>query len=148
MTTTQLSLDEQERSLFMLIKKEMCIENPREIAQQVTAVLHALRQTLSLSVACDLLNRLPDFLKMIFASNWRHDEARVTINHLDEFVNLVMERDRKLKKHLFKSEEHTLSIAILTLKKMHHLVDFGEIRDISASLRQELSEVDSEGVLA
>ena len=148
MTTTYLSPDDQERSLFILIKKEMGIENPKEIAQQVTAVLHAFRQTLSLDTACELLNKLPDFLKMIFASNWKRNEAPVSINHLDEFVTLVMERDRMLKKYLFKSEEHTLSMVILTLKKMHRLVDFDNLKGISASLRQELSEVDSEGVLA
>lgn len=148
MATADFILSEQEKNLFLHIKKEMCIDNPTEIAKQVTAVLHALRQTLSLHAANDVLNRLPDFLKMIFASNWRQDEAPVTITHLDEFVNLVMLRDQQTEKFLFKSEVHALSIVILTLKNLHNLVNLDKIEGISPSLLQELSEVDTEAVLA
>jgi len=148
MATMNLISDEQEQSLFLQIKKEMCIENPKEIIQQVAAVLQAFRQTLSLPTANEVLNRLPDFLKMAFVSNWRHNESPVTVHHLDEFVNLVMVRDRRFRKFLFKNEVHTLSIIILTLKKLHSLIDLSQLEGISLSLQQELSEVDTEGVFA
>ena len=148
MATMYFNPDDQERSLFMQIKKEMCIDNPKLIVLQVTAVLHAFRQTLSLSAANEVLNKLPDFLKMAFVCNWRHTERPVTINHLDELVNLVMVRDRRLKKYLFKNEVHTLSLIILTLKKLNDFVDLGTLDGISPALQHELNEVDSEGVLA
>ena len=148
MATMILQPDEQERSLFMSIRKEMGIENTKDIIQQVTSVLHAFRQTLSLPDANKVLNKLPDLLKMIFVSNWRQHEQPVMVNHLDEFVNLVMIRDRRLKKFIFKSEVHTLSIIILTLKKLHNLIDLSHLDGISTCLQQELNEVNTEGVLA
>jgi len=134
------SLDQDEINLINQISKEFSIETT-EAVQLVAAVLQALRQTLTLSKATDLMNGLPDFLKLVFASNWKQAEAQVEVEHLDELVNLVMERDKRNRKFLFKSEVQTLSVIILTLKHLLKVVDLDNFNGLSHSLKQELRDV-------
>ena len=91
-----------------------------------------------------ILNRLPDFLKLAYAANWQRHEPRVPVEHLDEFVSLVMDRDEKGKKGLFRSEVRALSVVILTLKKLNKIVDLENFDGLSPLLKQELREVSPE----
>jgi uncharacterized protein (DUF2267 family) len=134
------SPDQDEISLINQIGKELSIETTEAI-QLVAAVLQALRQTLTLTNANDFMNNLPDFLKLVFASNWKQAEAQVEVQHLDELVNLVMERDKRSGKCLFKSEVQTLSVIILTLKHLYKVIDLDNFNGLSRSLRQELRDV-------
>ena len=137
-------LDQEETQILFQIRKEFSLDNSQEAVKLVASVLQALRQTLSLEDANALLNKLPDFLKLAFAANWARDEERVRVEHLDEFVSLVMERDEKSKKGLFRNEVQTLSVVILTLKKLQKIVDLENFEGLSPALKQELREVSPE----
>jgi uncharacterized protein (DUF2267 family) len=136
--------DQEEMQFLFQIRKELSLDNSQEAVKLVASVLQALRQTLSLEEANALLNRLPDFLKLAFAANWARDEQRVRVEHLDEFVSLVMDRDERSKKGLFRNEVQTLSVVILTLKKLHKVVDLENFEGLSTALKQELREVSPE----
>ena len=110
---------------------------------RVTSVLHALRQMLPRQNAEALSISLPDFLKGYFASNWLKDEKPVRIEHLDELVTLVMERDKKNEKRIFMSEIQTLSAILLTLKNLFKMIPY-TVAGISHPFYQELSEAASE----
>jgi len=141
MENTSGNLNEAEMTFFRQIKKELSLENTQEVVPLVASVLQALRQTLTLERANAILNELPDFLKLTFASNWRLHEDPVKIDHLDEFVNLLMARDRKSKRFLFKGEVFALSVVILTLKKLYNLIDLDKFEGLSQAFKQELREV-------
>lgn len=132
---------DDEMIFFRQIARELSIEEPKEVVMLVASVLQSLRQTLPLDRASLLINELPDFLKLTFAANWKRDEDIIKIEHLDEFVNLVMARDRKSKKNLFKSEVYALSVIILTLKNLYKLVNLDKFEGLSQALKQELREV-------
>ena len=132
---------DDEMIFFRQIARELSIEDPKEVVNLVASVLQALRQTLPLDRASLLINELPDFLKLSFAANWKRDKDVVKIEHLDEFVNLVMVRDRKSKKNLFRSEVHALSVIILTLKNLYKLVNLDKFEGLSQALKQELKDV-------
>lgn len=136
--------DQEEMNLIHQIKKELSLESSQDAVKLVASVLQALRQTLTLENANSLLNKLPDFLKLTFASNWEQNEEQVEVNHLDEFVTLVMDRDARYKKGLFRNEVQTLSVIILTLKKLQRIPDLHSIDGLSPVLLQELRELPSE----
>jgi len=141
-------LEPAEIDFLQQIKKELSLETQEEVIKRVASVLQALRQTLSRESANELINQLPDFLKLAFIGNWEVDEEVTPVNHLDEFVNLVQLRDVKSGKFYFKSEVQILSISILTLKK---LLEFGSLKDfegLSPFIRQQLSEVSAEEIAA
>ena len=138
------NLDEEEIYFLLKIKKELSLDTPQEAVKLVASVLQALRQTLSLEDAEQLLNELPDFLKLAFAANWERSEQQIQIEHLDEFVSLVMDRDEKSKKGLFKNEVQTLTVVVLTLKKLQKVVNLENFEGISPVFKQELRDVSSE----
>jgi len=148
METSLKKMNDEEVTFFRQIKKELSLEYPQEVVQLVASVLQALRQTLTLERANAFLNELPDFLKLAFAANWKLNEESVTINHLDEFVNLLMARDRKAKRFLFKGEVFALSVVILTLKKLYKLIDLDKFEGLSQAFRQELREVPADAAAA
>jgi uncharacterized protein (DUF2267 family) len=135
--------DQDERLFLHQIRKELDLDTPQETVKRVAAVLHALRQALTLEQANELLNQLPDFLKLAFAANWEQNEPQGEINHLDELVGLVMERDVRFGKGLFKNEVQTLTVIVLTLKNLQKLVDIENFDGLSPSLRHELRELPS-----
>jgi uncharacterized protein (DUF2267 family) len=134
-------LEPSEINFLHQIKKELSLESYQEVLSRVTTVLHAFRQTLSPQSATVLLNSLPDFLKLAFVTNWKRTESQKSIDHLDELVTLVMNRDQKNKHCIFKSEVQTLSVIILTLKKLLKLSGLENFDGISPTLRHELDEV-------
>jgi uncharacterized protein (DUF2267 family) len=140
-------LDQEEMLFLHQIKKELQLENEQDAVPYVASILQALRQTLTLKNANDLLNSLPDFLKVVFATNWRRDEERTPVDHLDEFVNLVIARDRQEKKFLFKSEVQTLSVIILTLKKLYRIIDLDKFEGLTWAFKHELQETSTELVV-
>lgn len=145
MSNTSLSTpwDENERHFIIQIKKELSL-NTRDAVRLIQSVLHAVRQTLSLKSASVLLNQLPDFLKLAFVTNWKENEKRIFIKHLDEFVSLIMEKEENKNKSYFKNEVLVLSVVVLTLKKLFKIVDLEQIEDFSPALLQELKEIPAE----
>lgn len=140
----ELPVQEDELNMIQQIRKELSLEDPGDAIRLIASVLQALRQTLSLERANKLLNMLPDFLKVIFASGWQRTEKNVEVNHLDEFVTLVMDRDARDKRGLFRNEVQTLSVVILTLKLLNKITDLQRIDGLSPLLLQELRELPSE----
>jgi uncharacterized protein (DUF2267 family) len=138
------TLDISEIDFFYQIKKELSLESVNEAVSLVASVLHAVRQTLSLEVANNLLNKLPDFLKLVFASNWKHNEAKVQAQHLDELVCLLMFREKESRKSYFKNEVQALSVLILTLKQLDKIIDLNTFNGLSLALVHELREVPAE----
>jgi len=140
----ETTLDKEEQDVLNQIRKELSLQSTIDVVPFMASVLQALRQTLTLEHATELLNKLPDFMKVVFATNWKQDEPRVPIMHLDEFVCLVMERDAREGKHLLKSEVQALSIVILVLKKMYKLADIEHFAGLSPVFRQELHDASTE----
>jgi uncharacterized protein (DUF2267 family) len=149
MKTQDQTASDQEEMLFLhQLKKDLLLENEQDVVPMLASVLQTLRQTLTLENANALLNKLPDFLKLVFACNWPHHEDHVVVEHLDEFVTLVMERDQRDGKFIFKSELQTLSVVIITLKKLFKMVDIDKFEGLAPAFKHELQEATATEVIA
>jgi uncharacterized protein (DUF2267 family) len=143
-----LTMYQDEMYFLHQLKKDLLLENEQEAVPLLASVLQALRQTLTLENANLLLNELPDFLKLVFACNWPHQEEQVVVKHLDEFVNLVMERDQRDGKFLFKSELQTLSTVIVILNRLFRLVELDHFDGLTTAFKHELQDASIEMVAA
>ena len=141
-------LETSEINFLHQIKKELSLETNNEIINKIVSILQALRQTLDNENANTLMKELPDFLKLAFAGNWESNEKIVSINHLDEFVNLVQTRDIKSGSFYFSDEVQILSLSILTLKKLFEFEKLKNFAGLSPCIRQQLSEVSVEEIAA
>ena len=137
-------LDQEEMYFLQQIRKELSLETTQDAVRLVAAVLQSLRQTLSLEENNYLVNKLPDFLRLAYAANWEQNEPQVRVQHLDEFVSLVMDRDEKARKGLFRTEVRALTVVILTLKKLDKIVDLESFHGLSPLLKQELRDVSTQ----
>jgi uncharacterized protein (DUF2267 family) len=145
----QTQLDDQDEMVFLChLKKDLLLENEKDVVPMLASVLQALRQTFTLENANAFLNKLPDFLKLVFACNWPQNEDRIAVEHLDEFVNLIMERDQRDGKFIFKSELQTLSVAIIMLKKLSKVIDMDKFEGFSPTFKHELHEASTEVIAA
>jgi uncharacterized protein (DUF2267 family) len=136
-------MNENENHFLEHLTTELSLPSPEEALPLVTSVMQAFRQTLSRQNADALLARMPEFMKRYFVATAK-DEHQVRVDHLDELVLLVMERDKGNSKSLFKSELQTLSVVLFTMKKLFSVVDpkfpgigqpfFQEVKDASLGI--------------
>ena len=147
-TYDQAVIDHDGMLFLHQLKKDLLLKNEQDAVPLLASVLQTLRQALTLEHANALLNRLPDFLKLVFACNWPRQEEQMMVDHLDEFVNLVMERDKRCGKSIFKSELQTLSVVIITLKKLFRLLDLEKFEGLAPSFKLELQKASADVISA
>jgi uncharacterized protein (DUF2267 family) len=145
-TMHYLHLEPADFFLLRGIKKELSFRSFREVIKRVICVLRAFRKILNTKQASIVINSLPDFFKLIFVANWSSSERPIVINHLDEFVTLVMAHDRE--QSVFKSEVEALSVSILVLKRVLALIHVEGENIISPTLIQQINEVPADAVAA
>lgn len=141
-------LEPAEKSFLYQIQKELSLQTSGEVVKRVTAVLHALRQTLTIANANILINQLPDFLRLTFIANWRPEEEIVSVNHLDELVSLIQQRDESSGSHYFHGELQILAITIITLKKLLAFNQLNQFEGIGPLIRKQLDEISIEAITA
>jgi len=96
------------------------------------AVLHALRDRLSVDEAAQLAAQLPVLIRGIYYEGWNPSKTPLRIRHREEFLDLV-------RRHLGKVdnvEPQAAVKAVFALLKAH--VSAGEIDDVLAEMPQEL----------
>ncbi len=142
------SPESEEAQFVQLIKKELSFKTSEEVVPRIIAVLRTFRETLSEQQATVIVNELPDYFKIAFITDWHYSEQHVKIDYLDQFVDLLLSRD---KQKLFKSEVEALSVSILVFKKLIELCDQytkSRLTIFSPSVFQEINTVPSEGAAA
>ncbi|NJM24342.1 MAG: hypothetical protein HC859_01245 [Bacteroidia bacterium] len=84
---------------------------------------------------------MPDFFKLLFVTSWRRAKKAAVINHLDELVSAVIERDQQERHRVLKRETQALSAVVITLKKLEKLVNLQQFDGLSHSIRKQLRDV-------
>lgn len=141
MFTQKLHLDPLELSVLRELKQEVGLSTFGEALKVVEHVLTCLGETLTPANAARLTRKMPDFFKLLFATSWRRAKKAAAINHLDELVNAVIERDQQERHRVLKRETQALSAVVITLKKLEKLVNLQQFDGLSHSIRRQLSDV-------
>jgi uncharacterized protein (DUF2267 family) len=141
-----VTLASEESAFVQQLKKELSFKSTDEVIPRITSVLHAYRQTLTNEQASLIINELPDYFKIAFVTNWQYTEHPVKIDHLDQFIDLLLTRDHD--KSLFRSEVEALSVSILVFKKIIELCREKGVLVFSPAIRQQINAVPSEAVAA
>jgi uncharacterized protein (DUF2267 family) len=141
-----LNLESDETEFLQLIKKELSFKTTEEVITRIVSILQAYRQTLSAEQATLIVNELPEYFKIAFITNWHYSEQPIKMDHLDQFVELVLSRDQE--KTIFKSEVEVLSVSILVFKKLIELCKEKAVTLFNPSLLQQIHSVPKEAVAA
>ena len=119
--------------------------HPKEKGQTsiiLKAVLHTLRDRLTVSESFDLMAQLPMFLKAVYVDNWKYTERPKRLKNIDEFKEEVKKEQEQLGETQFNWEMPTSDI----IKKVFGVISSnylseGELKDIMAQLPEEMEEV-------
>lgn len=113
-------------------------EDTNKAGRVLTAILHGLRNQLTVEENVQLLAQFPLFLKAIYVENWslhKNDKKPRTMN---EFFHEIKKMNKQVAQHDFKTDDeidHAIAVVFMSLRKY---VSLGELEDIKAVLPKEL----------
>lgn len=140
----------QEGNLFL---KELAqqLGHPDEQARSgiiLRAVLHTLRERITIGESFNLLAQLPMFLKGVYVDNWKYSEKPLRISTKEEFFKEVEKHQDQYGEQQFDWDKSTEEIVRIVIKELGKYVSRGEFEDVTAQLPNDLKDIFSESIHA
>jgi uncharacterized protein (DUF2267 family) len=110
----------------------------------MTAVLHAIRDILTVESSLHLISQLPLVIKGIYVSGWRLG-AKEKIKDKDHFIERLLLQNTKTGPNDFGTDEKALNNLMAIIRVLQRHVSAGEIEDIKAQFPLELKSLWSPG---
>lgn len=112
-------------------------DDPKKAERVLKAVLHTLRDRLTLEESFQLMAQFPLFLKGLYASEWKPRQEPLRIRHVEEFIGQASIRDRSAEQDFVNTER-----AAFLIKKVFQVlgqyVSDGEWQDVLDNLPKQL----------
>ena len=130
----------QEGNAFV---KELAGElgHPEEIGRTsivLRAVLHTLRERITMSESLHFISQLPMFLKAIYVDNWKYREKPMGIETKEEFMKEVEEHQEQYGEMEFSWNKSTEEIVRIVFSALGKYVDKGEFKDVIGQMPKAL----------
>jgi uncharacterized protein (DUF2267 family) len=107
----------------------------------IKAVLHALRDRIYPAEFVQFLAQLPMCIKAIAVDGWHYHEKPERIKTIEEFIQRVMEEDKRLAHHDLPNEEEALKAIKAVFGAVKEYVSEGELEDVEAELPEQLKSL-------
>lgn len=117
------------------VMEEMGIDSKKRAYMSLRAVLHTLRDRLTVDEAADLGAQLPMLVRGIYYDEWDPSRTPIKDRHLDEFLSRIKQNYRG------DGEVKTDAMAKAVFRVIRRKVTEGEIKDIEGMMPQELLEL-------
>ncbi|WP_299215321.1 DUF2267 domain-containing protein [uncultured Aquimarina sp.] len=122
--------------------KEMDLVDDQDRAGRIlSAVLHGLREIISIEESVQLMAQLPMFLKAVYVNGWSIKTKKTRVKHMEEFIDLVRSFDGVTSVYDFESNEiaeHYINTTFFVLRKY---ISPGEMQDIRDELPKNLKDM-------
>jgi uncharacterized protein (DUF2267 family) len=118
--------------------------HPEEHSQTgiiLRAVLHTLRDRITIAESLNLISQLPMFLKAIYVDSWKYRERPMTYSKIEDFKAQVKKLQEQYGEQGFDWEKPTEDIIKIVFEQLKTYVSQGEIEDILAQLPKEIEEL-------
>lgn len=117
------------------------LEIPRGKAGRILrAVLHALRDHLSIEESLQVISQLPVALKGVYVDQWNMPQKNPRIHHVKQFLDEVRKYDAGLAGYDFGNDESAGRVVKAVFKTLNNYLSDGEFEDIIAVLPTEIKE--------
>lgn len=121
------------------VAEELGFEGNRDLAgRMLRAVLHTLRERLTIQQSFQLMAQLPMMIKALYVEGWKYQEKPYRIKHVGEFIKNVIHEDFPAGHHDISTAKDGENAIKAVLKVIRRHVSEGEIKDILAGLPEEL----------
>ncbi len=114
----------------------------------VRAVLHALRDRITIAESFNLMAQLPAFLKAVYVDNWKYKEKPDSLRDRQDFLSRVEENQQMYGEQDFSWNKSTGELTGIVLESLHGYLTKGEIEDVMAQLPEDLEAYFRENLLA
>lgn len=113
-------------------------ENPNRVTRVLRAVLHTLRERLTIQQSFHILAQLPAFLKLYYIEDWKYLEKPIKYDSIEAFSKAVEQRQYHLGERDFNWEKSTDEIISIALSSLRKYLDEGAMQNIFAELPSSL----------
>jgi uncharacterized protein (DUF2267 family) len=116
-------------------------EDTNKAGRVLKAILHALRNQLTVEENVQLLAQFPLFLKAIYVESWSLHKNDKKPRTMQEFFHEIRKIDKQTAKHDFKTDDeidHAIAVVFMSLRKY---ISLGELEDIKAVLPKDLKSI-------
>ena len=121
--------------------QELNLGDDREKAGRIlSAVLHGLREVISVEESLQLIAQFPMFLKAVYVNGWT-SHKREKVKNMTEFIDLVRKFAGVTSVHDFESDDVAMSYIDSTFILLRQYVSLGELEDIRSELPRELKSM-------
>jgi len=117
------------------LSRELGADSKKQAYSALRAVLHTLRDRLTIDEAADLGAQLPMLIRGIYYDEWDPSKMPVKDRHLDDFLNHIRENYRG------DPQNQPEVITKAVFKLLRHKVTEGEIKDIKSMMPKQLLEL-------
>ena len=107
----------------------------------LSAILHGLREIISIEESLQFIAQLPMFLKAVYVNGWSAKSKRPKVKHMEQFIDLVRSFDGVTSIYDFESNEvaeHYINTTFFVLRKY---ISPGEMEDIRDELPKNLKNM-------
>ena len=105
------------------------------------AVLHTLRDRLTVGESMHLLSQLPMFLKAVYVDNWKYSEKPESYKTIGDFTKAVEKHQEQFGEQQFSWNKSTEEIVQIVFRELGQYISRGEYKDIVAQLPEDLSRL-------
>lgn len=113
-------------------------EDQDKAARILSAVLHGLREIITVEESLQLISQFPMFLKAVYVNGWASGKTKNRVKHMSQFVELVRVTDGVTSNYDFESDEITEHYINTTFFALRKYVSSGELQDIKDNLSKNL----------
>ncbi|MFO8130494.1 MAG: DUF2267 domain-containing protein [Bacteroidales bacterium] len=110
------------------------------------AVLHTLRDRLTISESMDLLAQFPMFLKAVYVDEWKYLEKPIKIKTQEAFEDYVKMLQKRYGEEQFDWEISTEDIVKTQIALLTKYISRGEMQDIIAQMPEDIKPLIEEAI--
>ncbi|MCK0109439.1 DUF2267 domain-containing protein [Flavobacteriaceae bacterium S0825] len=121
--------------------KEINLATDKEKAGRIlSAILHALREVISVEESIQLIAQFPMFLKAVYVNGWT-THKREKVKNMTEFIDLCRKYSGLTSVHDFESDEIAENYIDTTFILLRRYISLGELEDIRSELPKDLKSM-------
>ncbi|MDH5379933.1 MAG: DUF2267 domain-containing protein [Cyclobacteriaceae bacterium] len=124
------------------VAEELGCTGDKKLATRILkAVLHTLRERLTIQESFQLMSQLPMLIKALYVENWKYREKPRRIKSVGAFLKAVIHEDAPMGHHDIQSVKDGENAIRAVFKVLRNHVSEGEINGILQILPKDLHEL-------
>ncbi|WP_340065910.1 DUF2267 domain-containing protein [Ascidiimonas aurantiaca] len=107
----------------------------------LAAILHGLRDIISINESLQLIAQFPMFLKAVYVNGWSPVSKKPRVKSISQFIDLVREHNGVTSVNDFGSDELASRYIDTTFIILRKYISLGELEDIRTELPKDLKSM-------